>query len=229
MFILGYKYETHMHTSEGSACGVSSGAEQAQAYFDADYTGIIITDHFFNGNSAVRRDLPWEKRIELFCMGYENAKKKGDEIGLDVFLGWEVNFSATEFLVYGLDKDWLLKHDDVLSWDVQEHYERIKADGGMVIHAHPFREAPYIKEIRLFPDYVDGVEVFNTANERINPRFNANALKYARENGFPETGGTDSHNVKNTGGGMVFERRLDSIYDYMDAVYNHEGTVITDV
>ncbi len=229
MFILGYKYETHMHTSEGSACGVSSGAKQAQAYLDAGYTGIIITDHFFNGNSAVRKDLPWEKRIELFCVGYENAKKKGDEIGLDVFLGWEVNFSATEFLVYGLDKEWLLKNDDILTLDVKQHYERIKADGGMVIHAHPFREAHYIKEIRLFPDYVDGVEVFNTANEHMNPRFNANALKYARENGLPETGGTDSHNVKNTGGGMVFEHRLNSIYDYMEAVYNHEGTVITDV
>lgn len=217
-----------MHTSEGSACGVSSGAAQAQAYFDAGYTGIIITDHFFNGNCAVRRDLPWEEMVEQFFAGYENAKKKGDAIGLDVFLGWEVNFKATEFLVYGLDKEWLLKHDDILSWDVREHYERVKADGGMVIHAHPFREASYIKKIRLFPDCVDGVEVFNAANERINPKFNERALQYARENGLPETGGTDSHNVKTIGGGMIFERRLDSIYDYMDAVYNHEGTVITD-
>lgn len=226
MFILEYRYETHMHTSEGSACGVSSGAEQAQAYYDAGYTGIIITDHFFNGNCAIRRDLPWETRVELFCKGYEHAKKKGDEIGLDVFFGWEANFNATEFLIYGLDKEWLIKHDDILSWGIEEHYRRIKADGGMIVHAHPFREAPYIKEIRLFPDYADGVEVFNAANERVNPRFNADAVKYAKEYGLPMTGGTDSHNVKNIVSGMIFERRLDSITDYMQAVYNHEGKVI---
>lgn len=44
--IVEYKYETHMHTSEGSACGASSGAEQVEAYYNAGYAGIIITDHF---------------------------------------------------------------------------------------------------------------------------------------------------------------------------------------
>lgn len=215
-----------MHTSEGSACGVSSGEEQAQAYYDAGYTGIIITDHFFNGNCAIPGNIPWEDRVELFCMGYEHAKKKGDNIGLDVFFGWEANFRATEFLVYGLDKDWLLKHDDILSWDVREHYERVKADGGMIIHAHPFREAPYIKEIRLFPEYVDGIEVYNAANERINPAFNARALKYAKDNGLSETGGSDSHHVKNATGGMAFDHRLGSIFDFMQAVYNHEGRIL---
>ena len=226
MLDLEYKYETHMHTSEGSACGVSSGEAQVQAYYDAGYTGIIITDHFFNGNCAVRRDLPWEDRVEMFCKGYEHAKKKGDEIGLDVFFGWEANFDATEFLVYGLDKEWLMKHDDILSWDIEEHYRRIKAAGGMLIHAHPFREAPYIREVRLFPDYVDGVEVFNAANERLNPRFNSDAVQYAKEKGLPMTGGTDSHSVKNTGAGMIFGRKLNSIFDYMRAVYGHEGKVI---
>jgi len=222
-----YKYETHLHTSEGSKCGASSGAMQAQAYYDAGYTGIIVTDHFFNGNSAIDRELPWEERVTQFCMGYENAKRKGDEIGLDVFFGWEANFNATEFLVYGLDKEWLLKHDDILSWDVKEHYEHVKADGGMIVHAHPFREANYIKEIRLFPDYVDGVEVYNVSNERINHQFNIEALKYAKANELPMTGGTDSHNAIHTSGGMIFDRKLNSIYDYMDAIYHHEGKVIT--
>lgn len=222
-----YKYETHMHTSEGSACGRSTGAEQAQAYYDAGYTGIIVTDHFFNGNCAVARELPWEEKVERFFIGYENAYNKGQEIGLDVFLGWEVNFQATEFLVYGLDKEWLLNNEDILSWDVKEHYERVKADGGMIIHAHPFREAPYIKEIRLFPSYVDGVEVYNFGNESVNPKFNIDAYEYAKENELPMTGGTDSHNVKATWGGMIFDHKLDTINDYMNAIYNFEGKVIT--
>ena len=57
----------------------------AVKYKEEGYTGIIVTDHFFNGNTTVPRDLPWEERVELFCKGYENAKAKGDEIGLDVY------------------------------------------------------------------------------------------------------------------------------------------------
>lgn len=225
--IVEYKYETHMHTSEGSACGASSGAEQVEAYYNAGYAGIIITDHFFNGNCAVDRNLPWKERVELFCRGYENAKKRGDELGIDVFFGWEDNYDATEFLVYGLDKEWLLAHDDILSWDVKEHYERIVADGGMVIHAHPFREAPYIKEIRLFPDYVDGVEVFNVGNERLGKTFNPDAYKYAKEHDFPMTGGSDSHHINSPKGGMIFDHKLNSIEDYIKAVKAHEGYVIS--
>ena len=54
-----FLYETHMHTCQGSACGRATGREQARVYRDAGYTGIIITDHFFGGNTAVDRRLPW--------------------------------------------------------------------------------------------------------------------------------------------------------------------------
>ena len=56
-----YKYETHLHTKEASACASSTGAEMARAYQAAGYAGIIVTDHFFNGNTAVPANLPWEK------------------------------------------------------------------------------------------------------------------------------------------------------------------------
>ena len=82
-----YRYETHMHTMEASACANSSAADMADKYKAEGYDGIFITDHFFNGNSAVPRDLPWKERIELYCAGYENALKRGKEIGLDVFFG----------------------------------------------------------------------------------------------------------------------------------------------
>ena len=70
---MGYKYETHMHTSEGSACGKSTAAEMVRSYKEQGYTGIFVTDHFFNGNCAVDRSLNWEEKIDLFCRGYENA------------------------------------------------------------------------------------------------------------------------------------------------------------
>ena len=43
-----YKYETHLHTCQGSACGRLTGEEQADLYKGFGYTGIVVTDHFFN-------------------------------------------------------------------------------------------------------------------------------------------------------------------------------------
>ena len=47
------RYETHSHTSETSRCSHISGAELAEFYKSLGYTGLFITDHFFNGNTTV--------------------------------------------------------------------------------------------------------------------------------------------------------------------------------
>ena len=97
-----YKYELHLHTKEASACASLDGAVQVRLYKSLGYDGVFITDHFFGGNTAVPRTLPWEKRIHLFCEGYRHAKEEGDRIGLKVFFGLETGFSGTEFLIYGV-------------------------------------------------------------------------------------------------------------------------------
>ena len=70
-----YLYETHLHTVEASACGKTPGKDYIDFMMAKGYAGIIVTDHFFNGNSCVPKDLPWEERVELYCLGYEHAKK----------------------------------------------------------------------------------------------------------------------------------------------------------
>ena len=45
-----YKYEMHCHTAEGSKCGRATGAEMADFYKSMGYSGLVISDHFFNGN-----------------------------------------------------------------------------------------------------------------------------------------------------------------------------------
>ena len=54
-----YTYETHLHTCRASLCGKSEGSEHVRYYKELGYTGIFVTDHFFGGNTAVPRDLPW--------------------------------------------------------------------------------------------------------------------------------------------------------------------------
>jgi hypothetical protein len=219
-----YRYETHLHTSESSACAIISGAEQAYSYKKAGYTGIIVTDHFFNGNSTVPKNLAWQQRVELFCRGYENAKQVGDRIGLSVFFGWEANFKGTEFLIYGLDKEWLIRNPDILSWTLEEHYEKIHKAGGFVVHAHPFRMRTYIKEVRLFPECTDAVEAYNVGN--LNEEFDHKALLYAKKNKLPITGGTDSHGLEKTRSGIVFEKKLENINDYIDGIKSGRYNII---
>lgn len=201
-----YKLETHLHTAECSACASATAAQQVNQYKALGYDTIIVTDHFFNGNTAVDRSLPWEQRVEQFCSGYENAKKRGDEIGLNVLFGLEYAWNGADFLAYGIDKQWLLNNPDLMEVSVQEFCDRVHENGGAIVHAHPFREAHwYIHELKFLPWHCDGVEVYNAGN--IEKLWNERALWYAEQYGLYKTAGTDCHHV---GGDKFFAMLTDT-------------------
>lgn len=217
-----YLYETHMHTAEASACATGSGAEMVRAYKALGYSGVIVTDHFFNGNTAIPGYLPWEKRVELFCRGYENALEEGKKCGFHVFFGWESTYDGTDFLTYGLGKDFLLKHPDMLEWPLEKYLRVVRGHGGFVVHAHPFREAYYIPEIRLYPQEVDAVEVVNASHR--NPRFNERAREYAEKHGLLMLSGSDAHHTDSIyRGGMAFDREIRTIQEFIEAVKSKKG------
>lgn len=188
---MSYRYETHMHTCQASACGVSTGAEQARFYSELGYAGVFITDHFLGGNTAVPRDLPWRERVDIFCSGYEDALIEGQKRGLDVFFAWEQNYDGDEYLIYGPDKAWLLAHPDIEHWTRRRQLEEVHRAGGAVIQAHPFRDRDYIRYILLGLKYCDGIEVANTGNH---PYCDVCARNYAAAYGLVTTAGSDNHN-----------------------------------
>lgn len=234
MKVDGYLYETHMHTAEASACASYSGAAMARAYQEAGYTGIIVTNHFFYGNTSVDRSLPWNEWVEAFCKGYESAKAEGDRIGLQVFFGWESGYQGTEFLIYGLDKEWLHAHPLIRDAGIREQYEMVHQGGGIVVHAHPYREESYIPRIRLYPEYVDAVEGINAmhtspaSHAHKGAEFNQRAIDYGKKHGLPLTAGSDQHTTAMIGGGMVFSRKLSDIHDFNRAVLAQEATALLD-
>ncbi len=223
-----YKYETHCHTSEASGCGMSTGAEMAQKYKDEGYDGIFVTDHFFNGNSAVPRDLPWKDRIELYCKGYENAKAHGDKIGLDVFFGVEYTFYGADFLIYGADKQWLIENGNILdvNYEITDVLNYCRSCGFFVVQAHPFRDVDYIKRFTLCPHNVDAIEVINASH--FNKEFNKRAKTYAEWYDLPETAGSDSHSTTERyfGGGILTETPIKSYLDYKNAVLSRKITLL---
>ncbi len=215
---MSFLYETHMHTCLGSACGRSTGKEHARYYKSIGFTGIIMTDHFFGGNTAVDRERPWEERINLFWRGYEDAKEEGDRIGLDVFFGLEQNYAGDEYLLYGLSKEYMLTHPEMEHWTRRQQLEAVHGQGGCVIQAHPFRMRQYMSRIRLGLHFCDGIEAANAGND---PIADARAFRYGRELGLVMTAGSDNHNSPEPGEyspriyGVELEKRLTSIADYV--------------
>ena len=104
----------------------------------------------------------------------------------------------------------------------------------MVVHAHPFREEAYIPEVRLFPEFVDGVEGLNATHtsplslSHKSTVWDGQARAYAKEHGLPVTGGSDVHSTTIFGGGTAFPRKLADGQDFIKALRGGEDYVITD-
>lgn len=229
-----YKYETHLHTKEGSTCAKCTGDEMARAAKNAGYSGIFVTDHAWGGNTAVDRSLPWKEWVEKFALGYEHAKKWGDENDFTVFYGYEAGYNATEFLIYGLTPEWMANHEELHDATIEEQLSIVHSGGGIVVHAHPFREEYYIPQIRLFPEYVDGVEGMNATHSshlsksHNNPEFDVKAIAYAKEHNFFMTAGSDVHTTQMLGGGMLTKEKLTSPTDFIKLVQSDEMYLLTD-
>ncbi|MDR2110496.1 MAG: PHP domain-containing protein [Spirochaetaceae bacterium] len=216
-----YLYETHLHTVQSSACGVSRGQDYIRRYIDAGYTGIIVTDHFFRGNTAINRNLAWREWVNQFCRGYEETREAGERLGLDVFFGWEETFDgADDYLIYGLDKAWLLEHPESRRWTRGEQYRAAGQYGGCVVQAHPFRQHYYIPRINLSGGCVDAVEAANAGNQERS--YDSLAKRYAEKLNLPVTAGSDIHEVEQFEWGAIFgvylNKKMDSIADYVRAI-----------
>jgi hypothetical protein len=217
-----FKYETHLHTSETSLCGHSPGAELARHYHALGYAGIFVTDHFMNGNTTVPGDLPWDARVAWFCRGYDAVAAQGALLGLDVHFGWEYSYGWAHFLTYGLEKEWLLAHPNLLDWHVLDYFDRVHADGGAIVHAHPFREE--IELVKLFPGKVDAVEVINATRSA---DANRHARDFAISFGLPHTAGSDIHATHwQRLCGVATPQRLTGGRDYLAALTSGEACLI---
>ena len=225
-----YKYETHCHTSPVSKCGRAAVADTVNFYKELGYDGIFITNHFLDGNiNPEARVLPYCDQIDYYFSDYEEGVRTGSEIGLKVFPGVELSYKGTDFLIYGLDKDWYKAHPEILDMDKTEELAFMMDEGAFIIQAHPYREAHYIDHIRLFPRSVHGAEVINSNQAWLS---NEMAEIYAEKYGLLKTAGSDNHwggnifsRLREKGfrpeiAGMCSDTELESVRDYIAGVRN---------
>ena len=212
-----YRYETHLHTAPVSKCAKYGVRENLEFYRSQGYDGVFITNHFIDGNISVDRSLPYEAQIEYYCSDYEEALRLAPEIGIKVYFGVELSYGGTDFLVYGLDKEWYLSHPEIKDMKKSEELKLFMDSGALVIQAHPFREASYIDHIRLFPRCVHGVEILNACRTEFE---NALAKQYADNYGLLYFAGTDNHVAGNRDfyAGMESAEPIESESDFAKRV-----------
>ena len=187
-----YKYETHCHCTQCSRCGKSTAQDMVRAYHAAGFSGLVLTDHFVLGSTAVDRSLPWAEQMKCYWQAYQDAKQVGDELDFDVIFGIEHAYGdGKEVLIYGIDLPFLLSNPDIPELTLDELVARVHAYGGIVVQAHPYRERSYVNmSVGPRADIVDGIEVYNVYNK---PGEDKKALALSAQKDYILTCGGDIH------------------------------------
>ncbi len=226
-----YSYELHMHTAETSKCGRSPARDMVKAYFDKGFSGVVITDHFINGNSYANDPETWKEKIDAYLRGYLAAKDAGDKLGLPVYFGVEYTHlggNGEDYLLLGLKPEHLYHElENCDTWSIEYLCNTVHTLGGIVIRAHPYREAHYIAHPGIerpgLP--IDAVEVFNAGNSQ--EIFNIKAQELALREGKPWTAGSDSHRTEDAGKAFVaFEEKPADYHELCDFIRQGKALVV---
>ena len=187
-----YKYETHLHTFPVSRCAKADVKESLEFYKKLGYDGVFITNHFLDGNINIEKEKSYEEKIAFYFSDFEKGAEIGKTLGIKVFCGVELSYGGTDFLVYGLDKEWFLSHPEIMDMKKSDELAFMMDSGALIMQAHPFREKIYIDHIRLFPRNVHGVEIINAAGTE---EENNLAKIYCEHYGLIKFAGSDNHSA----------------------------------
>lgn len=212
-----YRFEIHCHTAESSSCSKVKAERLVELYLQAGYDGVVITDHLSPDNPTrlLERDgvpVTFENQIERLLQGYTAARAAAKD-RLVVLHGMELRFERdpNDYLVYGVTKELLLAHPDILEWGIQKFSVFAREHGLLVIQAHPFRNNMRVMD----PKWVDMIEVHN-GHPRHQSR-NELALLWARMHGKPGSSGSDFHEEGDEGrGGVILPKRPETIQQFIE-------------
>ena len=204
-----YKYQMHTHTAPTSKCARTTPKELAKALHRAGYSGCVLTNHFYHGNTGVSRELAWDEFVAAYERDYLECKREAEKYGLDILFGIEEGVEGySEILCYGITPEMLYAHPELRECSAQNWYRVLHDLGVLVIQAHPYRVLRPVPDPEPLPlELIDGIEVYNNGNP---PEDNANAEIFAFKNpGLILTSGADTHDAESVGyGGISTDERI---------------------
>ena len=221
-----YRYETHLHSYPVSICAKTGVEAHIKRYKDLGYDGIFLTNHFLDGNLNIDHTLSYRDKLDFYFSDFDKAVALGKEAGLKVFLGVELSYGGTDFLIYGLNRDWYYSNPQIMDMKKSEELPFLMESGALVVQAHPFREANYIDHIRLYPRCVHGVEVINSCRRE---EENKMAELYAEHYGLLKFAGADNHwaDKLTTLSGMEFDTPIESEKQFAEMIKSGKGRIFT--
>ncbi len=220
-----YLTEMHLHTKETSNCGKMPAAETVENYISLGFNTIVVTDHF-STHTYFKYDyssLSWQEKVDIFLKGYNTAKEaaKGR---INILLGMELRFDSesdpNDYLVYGIDENFLREHKDILDMNISSFSALARKNGLMIFQAHPFRFGMKIINFK----YLDGIEVCNRNIEH--DSHNDIAALWAEKFGLKKTAGSDHHQKGNEGlAGIISKYEITSNKVLLDTLKKQDYTL----
>lgn len=218
-----YRYELHCHTGGVSRCASIDPKTLIKRYADAGYDGVVLTDHYSPMTFLGSHFLTPQKEIDRYLSSYRTLKNYcGD--GFTVLLGLELRPYGTvnDYLVYGVEEDWLRAQGNLLLWNEKTMSRRLHRQGSLLYQAHPYR--PFIR--RTDPALLDGIEVFNGHTDE---QRNRRALNWAKKTNKPMISGSDTHKESDRlCGGICTERKITSNADLVSVLRAQNYEIITE-
>ena len=222
-----YRYQMHAHTYPCSACANMTPKELVEGLHAGGYSGGVITNHFYHGNSGIDRSLTWDEFIRQYELDYIACRKEAQKYDLDLIFGIEeVVADGLEILCYGLTPEVLYKNPELIECDYKLWYRIMHEKDVLCVQAHPFRERYYIPNPGVLPlEFIDGIEVYNAANFKKN---NLEAEKYAKAH--PELiviSGADAHYEQEACvGGIEVKKRIRNGKELVEVLKSREYVLI---
>ena len=149
------KLDLHAHSSGISHCCRIPAETVLSFAQNIGLDGIVLTNHY---TKYYVRDDDAEGFARAYIAEYEYAKALGDAIGVKVFFGVEVTWEEStnvHILLYGVSPEFVLSHPRMYDYSQKALYEVVKAVGGAMIQAHPYRNGATVLDTR----YLDGLEI----------------------------------------------------------------------
>lgn len=147
--------------------------------------------------------------------GWQRAEKAASELGLFLIKGEEIkikenNKTIGEVLAYFINQEINPKGKTI-----NQIIKEIKDQGGIAFIAHPHHWKKPFKKLEEYKNLVDGIEVFNSRGQ--SKEGNELSLKFAEQNNFPMTAGSDSHTTFEIGRSYV-EAEAQTLDDFKKAI-----------
>lgn len=179
--------DLHAHTSAISKCCRIPAAQVLEEAREKGLDGIVLTNHYqksyIDGGDALGFVRKYMEEIRY-------TQDLAREMGMRVFWGIEVTmtqYPTVHMLIYGVDETFLEKYPAVFDMTQEELWRAVKAEGGVLIHAHPYRG----KSRPMDPRWLDGVEI--NCHPLYENTYSEELLVFAQENSLLVTCGGDYH------------------------------------